>query len=360
MGTSSRSVIADRRRDLGHRFAVRAAIRAPSVHNTQPWYFVSRNDGISLYADFSRNLPRTDPGGRELVISCGAALFNLYLAMRHLGFAADVRMLPDPHQPALLAQVRWGRCRRPDQEEELLFHAITQRHTHCGAFAGRPLPPMLMAELAAAAHAEHACLAVIGSGEQRRLLAELIRGAEDAQCADPAAADELARWATLARDGRRDGVPVHGRQLQAVAFADRGFIFEDGRAPVADPALQLPAHSFGTAVLLTTRGDRRLDWLLAGRAVQRLLLHAAASDVSAAFHTQPLELPGPRGRIQAEIADGASPQLLLRVGYATHTRVMPRRSVADVLVARGPRLRMVGTAVQPGPPVGALPRRLVS
>ncbi len=214
---------------------------------------------------------------------------------------------------------------------------MTRRHTHVGAFTGRSLPPMLVAELHAAVHAERAELVVIGDGAKRDLLTELIRGAENALCADPAAADEIAYWATTARSGRRDGVPASGRHCDAVAFAERGHLRTGGKMRTADTAPQAKAHFFGTAVLLTTCGDKRLDWLLAGRALQRLLLHAAARDVSAAFHTQPLELPGPRSRIKAEIAAGAYPQALLRIGYADHARVTPRRPVTDVLVAREPQ-----------------------
>jgi hypothetical protein len=333
MGTPGTTIRAGRKRDLGNMFAVRAAITAPSLHNTQPWYLTSRDDGISLYADYSRHLPRTDPSGRELVISCGAALFNLYLAMRHLGFAADVRMLPDPRQPDLLAQVQWGRFRRPDRYEESLFHSIARRHTHYGAFTGRHLPPMLMGELAAAAHAERADLVVVGDDVRRDLLAALIRAAENAMCCDPAAASELAQWVTTARGGRRDGVPPRARQPDAIAFADRGFILGQGQEPPPEAGPQA-APAFGIAVLLTTRGDRRLDWLLAGRAMQRVLLHAAAADVSAAFHTQPLELPGPRNTIRMQITGHMYPQILLRLGYADHARQTPRRPVTEVLVVR--------------------------
>jgi nitroreductase len=335
METPSASVRFGRRRDLGTRFAVRAASTAPSLHNTQPWCLVSRNDGISLYADYSRNLPRTDPGGRELVVSCGAALFNLHLAMRHLGFAAVIRMLPDPRHPSLLAEVHWGSYRRPEQQEEVLYHAMARRHTHVGAFVARPLPPMLVAELSAAAHAEHGNLVIVGDAGRRRLLAELISGAENAQCTDPAATAELARWVTSSGT-RRDGIPVRNRKPDPIAFVDRGFVRAAGRAPAATADADETAHALGIAVLLTTRGDSRLDWLLAGRALQRLLLHAAASGVSAAFHTQPLELPGPRSRIKAKIAAGAYPQLVLRLGYADHLQATPRRPVTDVLVMREP------------------------
>ncbi|HXA58007.1 MAG TPA: hypothetical protein VNW94_02490, partial [Streptosporangiaceae bacterium] len=60
------------------RFAIEAAIWAPSVHNTQPWWFGTRDLGagpvISLHADVERRLNVADPDGREMLIGCGAAL----------------------------------------------------------------------------------------------------------------------------------------------------------------------------------------------------------------------------------------------------------------------------------------------
>ena len=51
----------------------------------------------------------TDPAGREMIISCGAALFGLRLAIRSLGYQPEVDLFPDPGQRRLLARVRPGR-----------------------------------------------------------------------------------------------------------------------------------------------------------------------------------------------------------------------------------------------------------
>jgi hypothetical protein len=61
------------------------ATRAPSVHNTQPWRFRVSPDVVQLWSDPRRKL-RAEPSGREMLISCRAALFGLRLAVRSLGY----------------------------------------------------------------------------------------------------------------------------------------------------------------------------------------------------------------------------------------------------------------------------------
>jgi hypothetical protein len=65
-------------------YLIATAARAPSVHNTQPWRFRAGEYAIELYADPVRKL-KVDRAGREMLISCGAALFGLRLAVRSLG-----------------------------------------------------------------------------------------------------------------------------------------------------------------------------------------------------------------------------------------------------------------------------------
>jgi len=59
------------------RLLIGRAVRAPSSHNTQPWYFRLSAPAIDLCADRTRALPVSDPDDREMLISCGAALLHL-------------------------------------------------------------------------------------------------------------------------------------------------------------------------------------------------------------------------------------------------------------------------------------------
>jgi hypothetical protein len=83
--------------------------------------------------------------------------------------------------------------------------------------------------------------------------------------------------------------------------------------------------------LLTTGSDRRADWLRAGQGLQRILLRAAEDGVSAAFHTQALEIPELREFARTRFCDGAYPQMIVRLGVADREIRSVRRPLEDVI-----------------------------
>ena len=82
------------------RSALQLAVRAPSVHNSQPWRFVLGRSSVHLHADLGRWLPATDPDARGLMQSCGTVLHHLQVALAASGISATVHRLPDPDRPA--------------------------------------------------------------------------------------------------------------------------------------------------------------------------------------------------------------------------------------------------------------------
>ena len=97
--TTSRPAAPAQHSDLGEatlRTALELAGRAPSLHNSQPWRWRLDGSIVHLYLDAARQLRATDPDARELVISCGAALHHLQVALAGQGRQVRVRRLPDP------------------------------------------------------------------------------------------------------------------------------------------------------------------------------------------------------------------------------------------------------------------------
>ena len=272
---------------------------------------------------------RTDPLGREMLISCGAALFGLRLAVRSLGYLPEVELLPDPAKLRLLARVRLGAAVPMTARERQMLEAVPHRHTHRGPFDPGPLPAGLLAGLQHDALAEGAALAPVDPGIAYQQLADIVRAAGSRQDLDPAARAEILRWSRAAGQSARDGVPAHafpasaGHQPGRLPQRD----FDLGRGLGLVPASGPPAAV--TAVLLTP-GDGRADWLHAGQALHRLLAHSASRWVSASLYTQPLEAAAIRALIKDRLALPGAPQMLLQLGLARTTRSTARRPPAEV------------------------------
>jgi nitroreductase len=310
-----------------------AAARAPSVHNSQPWRFDVTEHAIELYADPARKIHH-DAIGRQMLISCGAALFGLRLAVRELGRVPAVTLLPDPARPALLARVALG-PEAPATELELrMLAALPHRHTHRGAFDPGPLPAGLLASLQHDALAEGAMLALVKGPDGYPKLAALAAEAAKKEAVDAPAREEILRWSRAPGGARRDGVPAEAFAPAGAGspgrLAQRDFDLgrHVGLLPAPGPDDPPPA---ATAVLITA-GDLRIDWLRAGQALHRVLAHAAMAWVFASLSTEPLEYPVIRDLIRARLALPGMPQMLLQFGLAKTSLATPRRTVPEVLI----------------------------
>jgi hypothetical protein len=316
-------------------YLIATAARAPSVHNTQPWRFRVERSAIEVYSDPRRRL-RLDPEGREKIISCGAALFGLRLAVRSLGYQPMVELLPDQARPRLLARVTLGPAEPMTAREHEMLKALPHRHTHRGGFAADPLPAGLLAGLQNDALAERARLDIVDPGLAYQRLAEIVGMAGSRLDRDPRARGELLHWTRHMDSSARDGVPAHafasaadqpgqpaGRLRQRDFDLGRGLgrLADDGPAPAV------------TAVLVTP-GDSRADWLHAGQALHRLLLHAASWWVFASLYTLPLENAPIRALIKERLALPEEPQMLLQLGVAHASHATARRPPRDLIEDR--------------------------
>jgi nitroreductase len=313
-------------------FLLGYAILAPSPHNTQPWQFRINAMDVEVYADWGKRLRVVDPHGRELVLSCGAALFNLRVAAEYFEKAWRLERFPDAAHPTLLARFHLGMQGETSSDDVVLFNAITRRHTHRGTFRPDPLPEGLLANLVASAEREGCWLMAADTDEARAAIGDLVADADRCQWADRHFRDELARWLRKDPGHSVDGIPVHELGIEDwLSFAGPSLIrtFDRGKGQAARDR-DIAVHSPILAVLGTERDDAD-SWLSAGQGMQNVLLRARAEDVWASFLCQPLEVPELRDRL-ASICGRPNPQVVLRLGYADEASPTPRRGVRSLLL----------------------------
>ena len=310
------------------RAALALATRAPSVHNVQPWQWRVGTDSLHLYSDPSRRLVHTDPDGRDLIVSCGAALHHCAVALAALGWHSRILRFPDPSEPSHLAAIEVQPYAAGEMDFTLAA-AIPRRRTDRRYYSAWPVSLGDISLMGARAARMGVFMRRFEpTPDFRAALAQAVRQ----HATDREYLDELTAW--TGRYGSTAGVPAHNTPEFDPKLTVPGRIFA-GTA-LAQPPGASATDDGGVLLALGTTTDDDLARLRAGEATSVVLLTATALGLVSCPVTEPLEIPEARDAVRADaFGDDTFPQMLLRVGWAPVNAdplpPTPRRPLDDVV-----------------------------
>ena len=265
-----------------------AANSAPSGENCQPWRFVVSGDTVDVYLRPERDKSAYNWGQRGSLMACGAALENLVLAAGQEGYHANVEFKLTEN-PIHVASVELSKGSQGD----ILAGAIMERVTNRRPYSREPLSlPQRDAILRAASAVVGPSVRLVGDREHVEILGRVGAMNEEVMLTNRAVHDfffDHINW-TKEDDDR-----------ETVGF----FIDTLDLAPPARVVFRL-LRNWKTAKILTTLGIHKLigkengrsnasasaiaiigsegtgplDYVLAGRMLERIWLSATAQGLS--------------------------------------------------------------------------------
>jgi nitroreductase len=293
--------------------ALSLAVRAPSIHNSQPWRWRVGPQSLSLYADRARQLPNTDPDGRDLLLSCGASLNHCVVGLAALGWHAKIHRFPGPGDPELLATVELQPHAATDVDVALAA-AIPRRRTDRRHYSSWPVSRGDLALMGARAARAGVTLRRVDALTD---LAAMVTQASRDHATDYEYLSELATWS--GRYDSKAGVPARN-------------------TPTFDPAAPLPGRVFaGPALAHPTEAPAADDEaVVVALGTSVVLLTATALGLASCPITEPLEVAEIRDSLRESVfPTGGFPQILLRIGWAPVNAdplaPTPRRDLSDVV-----------------------------
>ncbi len=312
-------------------FLLRYAVLAPSNRNTQPWAFRITNDGVDVFADYTRRLLIIDPASRQLLMSVGAAITNFRVAAAHFGFVTSVRYHDRPEEQAPVASITVCETCCPDRNLSSLFGAISRRHTNRTTFDHEPIDPRSLSRLGDVIAMFSETLHLV-LPDQKGRAAELIEYAERLQMERPALRAEMAEWIRADDGMHTDGISAAAFGIPRFLASGASWFVRQFSAGKWHAARDRRLAESASALLIVCADDERVPLLRAGEALECLLLTITDAGLQYSFLNQAIEAEALRERVQTLAGSRDPAQLLIRIGSAPPVdRAMPRRTVESVM-----------------------------
>jgi hypothetical protein len=269
-------------------------------------------------------MPSTDRSAREAIISCGALLDHLRVAMAAAGWKAHVDRFPNPNNLDHLASIDFTPMKLVTEAHRRRADAILIRRTDRLPFAA-PTEWESFEPLLRLAFDTDAVGLDVMSDDVREELEEMSKLTDSLRLYDSAYNSELSWW--TAPFEFSEGIPY-----SALVSADEIERVDFGRT------FPLPRHRERRAevpgdhskiLALSTYGDSRKDALICGEVLSAVLLECTTAGLGTCTVTHITELRSTRELVAAVIGQDAVSQVLIRVG-SRRPRTTHRRHRVDL------------------------------
>ncbi len=317
-------------------FLLHFATRAPSTYNTQPWKFKVSVDGVEIFADYTRRMPVADPGGRELLMSIGAAVMNLRVAAAHFGYQCDViyNLSGSSEEPLASARLAPGIVQSPEALHlASLFGCITRRHTNRHPFLLSRIPSAILERVSGLAGGTDVTVVTSTDGDRNGRIAEMVSRGDKQLMGDAHYRRNISAWLHAHAFSHVDGLPAQafgfdGRLATIAPWATR--VIDIGKIRAAhDKNLCLEAPG----LIALCSEDSVPRYVAVGELLEQMLLVLTGEGLHTSYFNMPIQVPALRTELQHILGSAAPPQLLLRVGYSLSEPIQTaRRPMEDVIL----------------------------
>jgi len=310
---------------------IRSAVKAPSSHNTQPWFFARENSDICIIPDFRRALPMADPEHRELFISLGCAAETAMIAARYYGYKPTLQIIASNTDCPIKISLQ----KDDTNEQPELFSYIASRQTTRNLYENKLIPNEDIEKLKTRVSEKEVKIRIFTSHNEIQQFSPFVAEANAMQMGNRKFKSELIKWmrfsekdAMLQGDGLYSscsGIPSMGRMLGR--FVLKNFV----TAKSEEKRLLKQLDNTSVLVMFTSQRDNLENWIKTGMAFQRFALSSTKMNISHSYLNLPCQIPSVRNKMVLGFGlTGEYPQLLIRLGFSKKMPYSFRRRINDV------------------------------
>ncbi len=312
-------------------FLIRYAHLAPSTRNVQPWFFHIDGDSVVVTLNKERILPHSDFVGRQVVISVGAAVYNLKVAATAYGLPFTTESAMDNLESFKVV------FKFSNLETDKIVHiedlqAILDRHNNRENYTEQALPKDFI-ERMSSGNDEHITTFFVEDKNKLSEITEKLVEATDVAFSNKDFSNEAADWVKPSLQKYRDGMPAYNLGFNKLVSFFLPFIIRNFNT--AKPQMYKHRtwleHSPAVAVVCT-KEDNVSAWLEAGEEFEKIVLTATKENIKYAVMAALIEIGDYYKDLQKVLGTTMRPQMFFRMGYAEQKPIFtPRLAIEDVM-----------------------------